>query len=284
MSTLTNFVFTWNNPPDDPPIWNEEKMDYLVYQLEVGENGTPHLQGYCELKKRQRFESAKKLIHPTAHLERRRGTAAEARDYCMKDETRCAGPFEFGEFTDKKAGKRTDILNLYDAAKQGKRKADVLDEYPACYMRHYKAFAHIVSIQRPPRKERQVFLLIGPPGQGKTHYVRTTYPDCYVTPVDSKGFWFDGYENHDIALIDDFSGQWPLKALLRVLHDWPEQLPCKGGFVWWNPTKIFITTNEQFSTWYRREDPGERESMLAAIGRRITKTVYFPLQEGESVE
>lgn len=284
MSTLTNFVFTWNNPPEEVDIWNAEKMDYLVYQYERGENGTLHIQGYCELKKRQRFSSAKKLINDACHVEKRMGKASEARDYCMKEDTRERGPFEFGEFVDKFPGKRNDLLPLYEAAKSGKRKAQVLEDDPACYMRHYKAFAHVVSILRPQRQPREVYLLIGAPGLGKTHYVRSTYPDCYVTPVDSKGFWFDGYEGHEVALIDDFSGQWPLKALLRVLHDWPEQLPCKGGFVWWNPKKIFITTNEQFTTWYRREDPAERESMLHAIERRITKTVNFPLFEDETVE
>lgn len=287
--TVTNFVFTLNNPHLLPPevvteMWKPEKMKYLVYQLEKGESGTQHLQGYCELLKRQRFQAAKKLIADSAHIEPRKGSAAQARDYAMKEDTRLAGPWEFGEFSDSFQGKRNDLLQLYESAKAGKRKAVVLDEQPACYMRHYKAFAHVVSILRPERRDRQVFLLIGPPGQGKTHYVRTTYPDCYVTPVESKGFWFDGYEGHEVALIDDFSGQWPLKSLLRVLHDWPEQLPCKGGFVWWNPTKIFITTNENFETWYRRDDPSERDSMLAAIRRRITKTVQFPLLDGESVE
>lgn len=287
MATVTNLVFTLNNPGDGPydHLWNPEKMKYLVFQLERGEeNRTPHLQGYCELKKRQRFAAAKRLIGDQAHLEPRRGTAAQARDYAMKADTRVAGPWEFGEFSDSFPGKRNDLLCLYDAVKAGKRKAQVLDELPACYLRHYKAFSHAVSIQRPERKDRKVYLLIGAPGLGKTRYVRETYPDCYITPVDSKGFWFDGYEGHDVALIDDFSGQWPLKALLRVLHDWPEQLPCKGGFVWWNPSKIFITTNEQFTTWYRREDPVEREQMLHAIERRITKIVNFPLFEDETVE
>lgn len=285
-TTVTNFIFTWNNPDLEDPamLWKPDKMKYLVFQLEVGQNGTPHYQGYCELHKRQRFQAAKALVSASAHLERREGSAAQARDYAMKEDTRQMGPWEFGEFSDNSPGKRNDLVKLYELAKAGKRKADVLDEHPACYMRHYKAFDHVLSLMRPAQVPRQVILLIGMPGTGKTRYVRETYPDCYITPVDSKGFWFDGYEGHKVALIDDFSGQWPLKSLLRVLHEYPEQLPVKGGFCWWNPEKIFITTNEDFSVWYRREEASERESMLRAINRRITKVTHLPLLDGETYE
>lgn len=276
MATVTNFVFTWNNPPTTEGLWNPAKMKYLVYQLERGENGTPHLQGYCELHKRMRFQSAKRLLGDSVHLERRMGSGAQARDYAMKEDTRQEGPWEFGEFVDSFPGKRNDLVDLFNLTKDGKRKLDIAEALPGPYMRYYRAVSHLQGLIRPAQRERSVYLLIGPPGSGKTRYVRELHPDCYITPVDAKGFWFDGYEGHDVALIDDFSGQWPLKSLLRVLHEYPEQLPVKGGFVWWNPSTIYITTNEQFSVWYKREDPGERESMLGAIRRRITETIYFP--------
>lgn len=244
-------------------------MQYLVYQLERGDQGTTHAQGYVELRVRTRFQAAKGYLSARVHLEPRKGTAKQARDYSMKDDTRLDGPFEFGEFLNNTPGKRNDLLLLYEAAKAGKRKADVLEEMPVAYMRHYKAFQHVVNLLPAAQCQRTVYVLEGPPGEGKTHYVRSTYPDCYITPVDSKGFWFDGYEGHDVALIDDFSGQWPLKALLRVLHDWPEMLPVKGGFVRWNPKKIFITTNEPWRTWYKREDAAQHDIMIEAIARRI---------------
>lgn len=59
---------------------------YGVIGFEVGENGTRHLQAYIELSKRVRLTGARQLF-PNAHIEARRGTAIQARDYCKKDGT-----------------------------------------------------------------------------------------------------------------------------------------------------------------------------------------------------
>lgn len=267
------WCFTLNNPSilELQGLFKEDQMQYLVYQLERGEEGTTHAQGYVEYKKNKRFQTAKRLLSARVHLEPRKGTAVQARDYAMKEDTRTegGGPWEYGEFINNTPGKRNDLVELYQHAKNGKRSAEVAELMPAAYMRHYKAFHHVRNVLSAERCSRRVYVLDGPPGLGKTHWVRTKYPDCYVTPVESKGFWFDGYEGHKVALIDDFSGQWPLKALLRVLHDWPEMLPVKGGFTRWNPEKIFITTNEYWRRWYKRENPEEHDVMIEAIARRI---------------
>jgi len=47
------WFFTLNNPeawPLDLDTWRRKPV-YLVYQLEVGEEGTPHLQGYAYFEK-----------------------------------------------------------------------------------------------------------------------------------------------------------------------------------------------------------------------------------------
>ena len=47
----------------------------------------PHLQGFVQLKIKSRMETVKaKLSIGRAHLEKRRGTPQEARDYCKKEE------------------------------------------------------------------------------------------------------------------------------------------------------------------------------------------------------
>ncbi len=89
--------FTLNNPSDPIPF-DVEKMDYLVYQKEVGRNGTPHFQGYCEFKTKKRLAAVKELLGgDSVHIERRMGTQEAAIRYCKKDDSRVAGPWEFGE-------------------------------------------------------------------------------------------------------------------------------------------------------------------------------------------
>lgn len=90
------WCFTINNPePEDcdkiNALWNDKHAEFLVYQLEQGENGTKHLQGYICFKHNYRFNRIKKLTTNRIHLEKRRGTHSEARDYCTKDDTRVEG-------------------------------------------------------------------------------------------------------------------------------------------------------------------------------------------------
>ncbi|KAI0225778.1 hypothetical protein LSAT2_023464, partial [Lamellibrachia satsuma] len=53
--------------------------------IEVGEKGTPHLQGYVRFQKNIRFNTLKKLIGVRAHIEQARGTELENDEYCRKD-------------------------------------------------------------------------------------------------------------------------------------------------------------------------------------------------------
>ena len=66
-----NWLFTINNPtsPDIPKSWSNVK--YCIWQLEEGENGTSHLQGYVILKKKGTLAAVKRLDRH-AHCEIRR--------------------------------------------------------------------------------------------------------------------------------------------------------------------------------------------------------------------
>lgn len=88
------FVFTLNNPGDQPLEFDPNIVKYAVWQLEEGNNtGTPHYQGYVELVRKRALSRLHQLIPclARAHIESRRGTAKQARDYCMKEDTRVAG-------------------------------------------------------------------------------------------------------------------------------------------------------------------------------------------------
>lgn len=278
MSRFRNFVFTINNPEHAPVF--EDWMDYLVYQGEMGEEGTFHFQGYCEIAGKQQLSLRQlKEWEPTAHIEKRRGTAKQAIAYCKKDDTRIEGPFEFGE--PKEQGSRNDKLEIYAMVQTGASQRQIAEAMPAAYMGNYKAVDRLISMHKPAAKPRQVRLLYGEPGTGKTRYVLEHHPDAYVIPVTSGQLWFDGYDNHDVALIDDFNGQIPLIQFLRILHEYPEQVPIKGGHVWWNPSIIYITSNYTVRNWYEGKDGSgwnNREPSYEALMRRINAEIYFPLQ------
>lgn len=288
-----NVCFTWNNPGEDPIPFDVEQMHYLVYQLEVGENGTEHYQGYVEFKKRLRIHQMKALFgNNTIHFERRRGTAKQASDYCKKNDTRKEGHtfVEFGEMKETNPGSRKDLELFKDAVMSGqKRKRDLIDEHFGTLARYPKFYDLLKSVSRPTRAEGEtleVILHIGPTGLGKTKKVYDEHgddPELYATPLSNGTPWYDGYDGHKIVLLDDFAGSashLQLVTLLRLLDRYPVQVPIKGSHVWWFPNRIYVTTNIEPAKWYKWEG---RERQYLALARRFTKVIEFyePLHEDD---
>jgi len=250
------------------PAYDDRWMTYLVYQREkCPTTGREHWQGYMELKKLTNFNTVKSHFGDDAHLEPRKGTQDQAVDYCKKKESQVSPPKEFG--TLKKQGKRNDLIALGEMARQGKRQREAYETMPAVYMRNFKAFDRVASLYKPPERPVTVTLLYGPPGVGKTRFVLDADPETWFVPLQ-KEMWFDGYDHHFSACLDDFSGQMPLPLLLRLLDRYVVKVPVKGSTTWWTPRNIYITSNYLPFQWY---DYSERKTSLDALLRRITNTI-----------
>lgn len=269
-----DWCFTINNPKG--PVVFDDSMRYLVYQMEKGDSGTSHYQGFVQFKSARYFKGVRTLLGQQPHLEFRRGTALEARDYCKKSEGRLQGPFEFGQICSGQ-GSRTDIVAFRDAIQQGKRKRDLVEDMPGA-MQRFSKFYRTVSFQtRPVSGPREVVLFYGPTGLGKTKTVHHAWKDhdYWTMPLTNGTMWFDDYDCQERVLIDDFAGKFShvsLVNLLRLLHEYPERVPVKGGHVWWNPKLISITTNIHPNDWY---DYSNRSEQRLALKRRISKVFLF---------
>ncbi len=91
-----SWCFTINNPDSMEKPMFLPTMKYLVFQLERGENGTIHYQGYVYFKSVRTMRAAKALISVRAHMEAANGSPASNKVYCTKPEGRMSGPWEFG--------------------------------------------------------------------------------------------------------------------------------------------------------------------------------------------
>jgi len=142
------WCFTLNNPDAELDLAVDfSKVTNVVYAVWQLERVTvPHYQGYIEMKNVATLAAMKKIV-PGAHFECRKGTAVEARAYCMKDESREAGPWEYGTFTEPSSGARTDLAEVRDYILSGKSKRDVLDKYPDTLAK-YPRFVDTVLIER----------------------------------------------------------------------------------------------------------------------------------------
>lgn len=281
MPQFTNVVFTLNNPVA-PLVFNDDKMQYLVYQKEEGQEGTPHFQGYCEFKKRLVMNAVKELLGGDGvHIEARRGTQEQAIAYSTKEDTRVDGPWTFGE--PKQQGRRVDLEGFAADVKAGKRKRDLYEDNVGIIARYPKFYDQLTMMHRPVRTtELSVTLLYGDTGLGKTRTVMDRYgadDDFFIAPLNNGTMWYDTYDGHTKVLLDDFAGKMshlPLTSLLRLLDRYPVLVPTKGGHTWWLPNEVYVTTNILPKDWYSWEGRGEHYKALA---RRFSRVVlyYVPL-------
>jgi len=125
MAQFRAWCFTLNNAATNELEQHPDER-YVIWQREKGEAGTEHLQGYAEFKKPLRLAGMKKWI-PGAHFESRKGTAQQASDYCRKDESRIAGPWERGVMGGVQ-GQRCDLEDVKKLIADGASKREVYEQ------------------------------------------------------------------------------------------------------------------------------------------------------------
>lgn len=290
MSRARNYCFTINNPTEEelPTNWTDEWIEtnqirYIVGQMERGESGTIHLQGYVQFKSPVGMKTAKSKVGKRAHMEMSRGSPDEARGYCMKEDTRLSGPWEKGECM--KQGQRTDLAKVKVMIENGGLEK-VFDEAPEVllkYPRGLMMMQEIVMKRRSMRKrlELHVTVIWGESGSGKTRsvYDREGFENTYALSYTDGRVWFDGYNGQSVLLIDEFYGAIKYSYLLQLLDIYPLRLEIKGGTVWSNWTKVYFTSNSHPKDWYK----GVQDT--SALLRRIHEIIKVDkIVPSESVE
>jgi len=299
-----HWCFTYNNPVENPFEFQkviEDSWDtsYAVFQPEYGVTGSPHFQGYVEFNSPMSLPALKKLPSAfTIHWEKRHGKREEARDYCMKkadarapkpgedestvednsqaDDPFLTGPLEVGVFVAGAAqGKRTDLHEVSEKVMEGMSLSDIASEHPNSFIRYVRGITALKDTVRKPIAHEDgvlVSLLIGPPGCGKTRKVRDAEGEhLWVSPPGSTMQWFNGYDGHEAVLFDDFDGRMskvPLSLVLQYLDRYPVHAPTKGSYCWFNPKRIYVTTNIHPCEWY---EWGQRLAQFGALKRRFSE-------------
>ncbi len=260
----------------ETPPWDTlpEGVSFLAYQLEKSpSNGALHYQGYIELPVPKPMTWLHKNLHPGLQLKKRFGTQQQAIEYVTKDATRVEGPWEFGKPRDAK-GSRSDLVRIRDMIRNGATRRDLIEDMPGTYARYHRFVNLVFKYTKPAKRDPiAIFLCYGATGTGKSRWVDDLYDpdDLYIVPLTERKQWYDGYDSEPNVLLDDFSGKLPRDSLLRLLQHYRLRVPEKGGFVWWRPDRIYITTNLHPRQWY--QDWTDFEEHYRALERRVT-TVY----------
>jgi len=106
MSPSRRYCFT-SYDSDIPFTCLPSFLSYCVFQQEkCPSTGKLHYQGFLVLNGPQRLSYLKSNINNGYHWELAKGNNEQNRDYCTKEDTRIAGPWEFGVFAKQGSNKR----------------------------------------------------------------------------------------------------------------------------------------------------------------------------------
>lgn len=245
---------------------------YIIWGRERGDRmNTEHLQGYVEFKNPVTLVGAKRRLVDRAHLEMRRGTPEEAAEYCKK-----GGEWiEYGKPLSQ--GKRTDLDAVAAAIKEGATIREVMMLYPATAIRYHKGMQTLHDMCHEHRNKDEkckVTWLWGDTGTGKTRTAVEAHDTYYIKDGTQ---WWDGYDQQEAIIIDDFDGRWPFRDLLRLLDRFPYQGQVKGGYVRINSPHIYITSDLPPERYWTGKDLGQ-------MVRRIDEIRHLETEVSESTE
>lgn len=241
------WCFTVNNPTKQlqPELWNPKlpdtcKITWMVWQLEVGKDGTPHYQGYIEIGRSQRRSWIMRLPGLETCWTKPRyinSNSERASAYCQKPETRVEGPWTFGKMNTKNdgevkhQGKRTDWDDIKEDIKRGAPMRKIAENHFEKFVKYGKALSLYQKMCKPLGKTdydlsqfkldkldlKKPVLLHGPSGTGKTGFALAHFKNpLLVSHADDLGR-LDPSE-HDGIVFDDMSfTHYPAESVIHLL-------------------------------------------------------------------
>lgn len=210
----------------------EDEIEYMAYGMETcPTTQREHAQMFVCFKKKKTLGAAIKVIQSWlegAHVEIMKGTLQHNEKYCSKEG-------ELREWGVKPTqGSRTDLTVWKDKIMSGEMTTEaILLEDPIAFHQYGRTFEKLEAVKR--RKTWRTTMTKGiwywgPTGCGKSRKAMEDYnPDTHYICRDEHGtMWFDGYDGHDIFILDEFRGNLPYRTLLQMADRHPYWLPVRG--------------------------------------------------------
>lgn len=266
------WCFTLNNyvEADLTTLLGATNLKYAVIGREVGENGTPHLQGYIYFDTMKSLTGLKALSE-RAHWEIAKGTAQQNRVYCSKQ----------GNFVEQ------GVMPATQEEKGAKGAAAIALRWEHVKKRQWEQLPpeHLQKYEYAEKKLRakpsqlgslKNLWIYGESGAGKTKTVRERFLDLYDKDISG---WWCGYDNEPAVLIDDLDpSNAPQLAdhLKRWADHGPFQAQVKGGMMHIRPERIIVTSQFSIAECFppTARDPEGRHAV--AITRRFKQINLTP--------
>lgn len=276
---FSKLCFTLNNPVPHPleviarcsngVYVRTGTVRYICFQLEEGDSGTRHWQGYIQFLKPIGLRLVGRLLGGNPHIEVQRGSNVQARDYCKKIDSRIEGPWEWGTFCEG-PGERVDLAMALELMAEGGLHAVAVGA-PEVFVRNHRGLRALELELAPPRTSKPIVTVItGETGVMKTRSVMGQFPDTFnemLTPQRGT-HWFDGWNGQSPILFDEFQSElWAIQFFLKLCDHYPCSVKIHGGVVRVGNgcTDVFILSNVPPHEWWR----GESTLVRAAFARRV---------------
>jgi len=278
-SKFRGWCFTLNNYTEEDQAQITEVIKtlarYIVYGREIGQDGTPHLQGYAYFHNARQRKAVSRLL-PRAHLAPANGSAAQNRKYCTKD----GDFFECGDIPMEKEsaqrkggeGNAARYARAIEQAELGQ--LDIIRRNdPQLYLLHGVRLESLYAAKSVPLDGDLLHeWWVGPSGSGKSRLLWELYPNHFAKALNK---WWDRYRHEDIVAIEEWAPKNDCTA--SSLKKWADRYPfpgeIKGGCKQrLRPKKIIVLSN------YTPQQCFTNSEDLEPILRRFT-VINFPTQE-----
>jgi len=266
------WIFTWNNyKPEDWESMQSIKCQYLVVAQEVGEKGTPHLQGFVYFKNAKTKRTVRKKVVPGANVAPNMKDALVQRNYCLKLREEDPIPnevyIEMGERpqTRKEVGETQQ--KKWEAIRDTAKAGNLDDIEAGVFVRSYRTLRQIAFDYSKPCEDLEDccgYWIYGDHGTGKSTLARSL-GEYYVKSLD---LWWDGYQGEENVILEDMD---PFhKSMGRDIKLWADKyalnVPVKGGYRRARPKRIIVTSQ------YSPEEIWDDEKTVSAIRDRFVFT------------
>lgn len=277
---VKRWCFTWNNYEEDDIKYLLDTVFkqsmYVLFAKEVSTTGTPHLQGYIELKTRKTLVALKKLITDKPHLSPAQGSAEQNYTYIVtpqdlpedKRHGKTNPPVEDVFIAGEPQLSHTDKCALAISLAESGDFDELKTAMPDLYLQRFGTLKRIRAdnlVDRTDLETLDNLWLVGPAGTGKSRWARDNFPTYYLKTANDR--WWDHYNGEEVVLVEEVGLECkPMGNMYKVWTDhYFFSAEFKGGtFPAIRPKKFIFTSNFTISEIW--DDPRVHEPIL----RRFT--------------
>jgi len=191
-------------------------------------------------------------------------------DYCKKDGKKLGENFfEWGIFPNQ--GARTDIEDCEYLLKTTRNIKEIAETHFNLYIQYERRFKQYLEDTASSRNEMtQCFWYFGPPGCGKSTYVKNNYFGTDVVWLEYDGKYFSDYNQKKVVIFDDQDiSKFSRSLILKLINHTPYKIRCMGTYKEFIADIIIFIDNYHFTKYFGFDE---------AISRRITAISFDGFQ------